>query len=383
MREYLFTSESVSEGHPDKIADQISDAVLDRCLSEDQQARVACETLVTGHKIILAGEVTSTVNIYEEAEELVRGVLQDIGYTDVSHGLDYRDCEVISLLRHQSPDIIRGVNRTDGQIGAGDQGSMFGYAVTETPQLMPLPVSLAHALMKRHDQVRRSGRLPWLRSDAKAQVTVRYCGERPICVETVILSTQHALDVTAEEVREGVIEMIIKATIPKRLRSNRIEYFVNPTGRFVIGGPEADTGLTGRKIIMDTYGGSCPHGGGAFSGKDPTKVDRSGSYMARYIAKNVVAADLARRCTVQISYVIGEPEPTSLMIDLHGTGNVPENYLEAAVHEKFALTPAGIIEMLDLLRPIYRQTATYGHFGREEPNFTWEKRDKVSDLAIL
>ena len=380
MKEYLFTAESVSEGHPDKIADQISDAVVDACLTQDKTARIACETMLSGDKVILAGEITTFVELQDQLDRIVRDVIREIGYTDPAFGLDYKQCQIETLLRKQSPDISLGVNRPDGQIGAGDQGVMFGYAVQETPELMPLPISLAHKLVQKQAELRKDGTLSWLRPDAKSQVTVRYRNNQPMNVEKVVLSTQHAPDIRNDQVYTDVARHIIEAVIPEALRSRDIKYYVNPTGRFVIGGPQADTGLTGRKNIVDTYGGSCPHGGGSFSGKDPTKVDRSASYMARYIAKNIIAADLADRCTVQISYAIGVVEPVSVMIDLHGTGRVDEEKLLAAVQEIFPLTPKGIIEALDLLRPIYQRTAVYGHFGRELPEFTWERCDKTQEL---
>jgi len=380
MKEYLFTSESVSEGHPDKLADQIADAILDTCIKEDKNSKVACEILISGKKITVAGEITTTARREDRLSEIITDVVKEVGYTDPSCGLDYKDCQIETILRRQSPDISMGVIRDDGQIGAGDQGTMFGYATRETPQLMPLPISLAHQLVQKQSLLRRSGEIPWLRPDAKSQVTVRYENDKPVTVETVVLSTQHTPEIEIDALRNAVIERIIKDVIPEKLRSSNIEYFVNPTGRFVIGGPAADTGLTGRKNVVDTYGGSCPHGGGSFSGKDPTKVDRSACYMARYIAKNVVAADLADRCTVQLAYAIGVAEPVSFSIDLHGTSKVSEQKLETAIKDIFPLTPRGIIECLDLLRPIYRSTAVYGHFGRELPEFTWERCDKVKDL---
>lgn len=377
---YELTSESVSEGHPDKIADQISDAILDACIAEDKNARVACETLISGNKVIVAGEITSTVDIRDQIPEIVRYVTKNIGYTDPSYGFDFKNCDIEILLQKQSPDISVGIKHADGQLGAGDQGVMFGYANKETPEFMPLPVTLAHKLVQKQAELRKKGILPWLRPDAKSQVTVSYKDSQPVTVEKVVLSTQHSPDIGIEDIRSAVINQLIKAVIPKNLLSEGTQYFVNPTGRFVVGGPAADTGLTGRKNIVDTYGSSCPHGGGSFSGKDPTKVDRSACYMARYIAKNIVAADLAERCAVQIAYVIGVAEPVSFLIDLHGTGKVSEQKLETVLKDIFPLTPRGIIESLDLLRPIYRSTAVYGHFGRELPEFTWERCDKAKDL---
>lgn len=378
LRDYLFTSESVSEGHPDKIADQISDAVLDAILEQDAQGKVACETLVTQNKVIVAGELRTKAKIH--LDEIVRGVIRDIGYTDPAIGFDASSCEIYNFLGQQSPDIAQGVDRPDGEMGAGDQGLMFGFATTETPELMPLPIILAHRLVQKQAEVRKSGRLAWLRPDAKSQVTVRYRNKKPVAVEKVVLSTQHAPLPNGRELEEAVREEIIYKVIPPEVRSPNFVCFINPTGRFEIGGPVGDTGLTGRKIIVDTYGGTCPHGGGAFSGKDPTKVDRSGSYTARYIAKNIVAAGLADHCTVQISYVIGVPEPTSLMVHIHSGGKVKEAQIVEAVRSIFSLTPKSMIEMLALERPIYRKTAAYGHFGRELPEFTWERTDRVDAL---
>jgi len=377
-KDFVFTSESVSEGHPDKMADQISDAVLDAILTLDPVGRVACETLLTKNVAIVAGELGTTARI--DADAIVRDVARQIGYTDAHCGFDYKTCAVFTYLGKQSADIALGVDRSNGEIGAGDQGLMFGYATDETPELMPLPISLAHRLVEKQAAVRKAGLLPWLRPDAKSQVSVRYRSGRPVAVEKVVLSTQHSADVDNAAIRDGVIAQIIEPVIPKELRSDRIEYLVNPTGRFEIGGPVGDTGLTGRKIIVDTYGGSCPHGGGAFSGKDPTKVDRSAAYAARYIAKNIVAAGLADHCTVQLAYAIGMVEPFSLMVNIHSGGRVSERQIEEAVRKIFQLTPKGMIEMLDLRRPIYRKTAAYGHFGRELPEFSWEKRDKVAEL---
>ncbi len=378
-KEFLFTSESVSEGHPDKMADQISDAILDALFRIDPMARVACESLLTQNTVIVAGELGTSATI--PVEDIVRETVREIGYTDASYGFDAKTCQIKNMLGRQSADIAAAVvNRADGEIGAGDQGLMFGYAVRETPELMPLPIMLAHRLVERQAEIRKQGRLPWLRPDAKSQVTVRYVGSRPVSVERVVLSTQHAGDVSNGRISEEVRREIIDAVIPADFRSRDMKYFINPSGRFEIGGPQGDTGLTGRKIIVDTYGGSCPHGGGAFSGKDPTKVDRSAAYTARYIAKNVVAAGLAEKCTVQLSYAIGVIDPLSLMINLHGQRKVEERQVEQAVRELFLLTPKGMIEMLDLRRPIYKKTAAYGHFGREIPEFSWERTDKAEAL---
>ena len=380
-KEYLLSSESVSAGHPDKIADQISDAVLDEALEQDPDARVACETLVTQNLVLIAGEISSSARI--DFRKVARRVIYDTGYKDVLEGSDYQACCVLSAVHAQAIDIAEGVFHADGKIGAGDQGLMFGYACDETPELMPLGISLAHKLMLRHSELLKNNRLPWLRPDAKCQVTVRYRDSVPVGVTNVVLSTQHAEGVSQSEIREQVATLIIDHVLPAWLKSEQTVYIINPTGKFVTGGPQADTGLTGRKIMVDTYGASCPHGGGAFSGKDPSKVDRSAAYMARYIAKNVVAAGLARRCTVQLAYAIGVIEPVSLMIDLHGTGRVDEDELTRLVPRVFRLDPLGIIETLDLRRPIYRQTAAYGHFGRELPGFTWEKTDKADKLREL
>ncbi len=377
-RSYYFTSESVSEGHPDKIADQISDGILDAIFTQDPNAKVGCETFVTTDLAIVGGETKTNAKI--DVEAITRKTITDIGYTDAAIGFDAKTCTVINHLHEQSADIRQGVERSDAEIGAGDQGLMFGYATTETPELMPLALSLSHKLGAKQSEVRKSGKLAWLRPDAKSQVTLRYENDVPVSVEKVVLSTQHSEEVTSDTLHQAVIAEIIEPIIPANLRAKTIEYFINPTGRFVIGGPHGDAGLTGRKIIVDTYGGSCPHGGGAFSGKDPTKVDRSAAYAARYVAKNVVAAGLATRCTVQLAYAIGVVEPLSVMLDLHGTGTVDEQELEKAVRATFRLTPKGIIEMLDLRRPIYQKTAAYGHFGRELPEFSWEKTDKAAEL---
>ncbi len=373
--EYLFTSESVTEGHPDKIADQISDAVLDAILAQDPMGRVACETLLTTGLVVVAGEITTSC--YVDIPRVARETIRQVGYTRAKFGFDADTCGVITAIDEQSADIAMGVDN----LGAGDQGLMFGYACTETPELMPLPITLAHRLTRRLAEVRKSGVLGYLRPDGKSQVTVRYAGGRPRSVETVVVSTQHSPEVSSAQIREDVIEHVIVPSIPPELLDrDRCVYHVNPTGRFVTGGPMGDTGLTGRKIIVDTYGGSCPHGGGAFSGKDPTKVDRSASYMARHVAKNVVAAGLAERVLVQVAYAIGVADPVSIMVDTYGTGKVPDSRLEEMIRRHFDFTPAGIIKYLNLRRPIYRKTAAYGHFGRSEPEFTWERTDRVKDL---
>jgi S-adenosylmethionine synthetase len=374
--EYLFTSESVGEGHPDKICDQVSDAVLDSALTQDSNSRVACETFTTTGLVVVGGEITTSG--YIDLQRVVRGVLKSIGYDDPDYGIDYQSCAVLSCIHEQSKDIAQGVGRDLKSMGAGDQGMMFGFACRETPELMPAPIHYAHAIMRRAAQVRKRGVLPFMRPDGKCQVTVRYEGGVPVAVPTVVLSHQHSPDVSYEELREAYIEEIIKKTIPEELLKGRVTFHINPTGRFVIGGPHGDTGLTGRKIIVDTYGGMARHGGGAFSGKDPSKVDRSGSYMARYIAKNIVAADLAERCEVQLAYAIGVVQPVSLGVSTFGTAKVPEKKIEQAVAELFDCTPGGIITALDLLQPVYQDTATYGHFGRDD--FSWEKTDKVDQL---
>jgi len=379
--DYLFTSESVSEGHPDKVADQISDAVLDAILAQDPFARVAAETLCNTGLVVLAGEITTHAQI--DYIDVARDTIRRIGYDNTEYGIDYRGCAVLVAYDKQSPDIARGVDKAhddDLDQGAGDQGLMFGYACDETPELMPAPIHLAHRLVERQADLRRDGRLPWLRPDAKSQVTLRYVDGRPVAIDTIVLSTQHAPDIALETLREAVIEEVIKPVLPRDLVKGEIRYLVNPTGRFVIGGPHGDCGLTGRKIIVDTYGGSSPHGGGAFSGKDPSKVDRSAAYAGRYVAKNVVAAGLAARCQVQVSYAIGVARPTSVMVTTFGTGRIPDDQLSKLVQEHFDLRPKGIVRMLDLLRPIYVKTAAYGHFGREEPEFTWERTDKAAAL---
>lgn len=381
MSEYLFTSESVSEGHPDKLADQVSDSILDAILAQDPTARVAAETLANTGLIVLAGEITTTANV--DYIKVARDAVKRIGYDNTDYGIDYKGCAVLVAYDKQSPDIAQGVdNANDDPLdqGAGDQGLMFGYAVNETPQLMPLPIWLSHRVMERQSQLRKDGRLPWLRPDAKSQVTIRYVDGKPHSIDTVLVSTQHAPEMTLEAIREAVIEEIIKPTLPAELIKGEIKYLVNPTGRFVIGGPQGDCGLTGRKIIVDTYGGAAPHGGGAFSGKDPSKVDRSAAYAGRYVAKNIVAAGLADKCLVQVSYAIGVAQPTSIMVETYGTGKVSDERLTQLVREHFDLRPKGIVKMLDLLRPIYTKTAAYGHFGRDEPEFSWEATDKAAAL---
>lgn len=371
---YLFTSESVSEGHPDKVADQISDAILDSILSKDPNARVAAETLCTTNFVVLAGEITTSASI--DYQEVVRNTLKNIGYTDKSFGIDYKTCEVLIKYNKQSPDIKQGVDAASDdvfELGAGDQGLMFGYACQETPTLMPAAIYLSHELVKRQSHLRKIGQLDWLRPDAKSQVTLVYDGDMPISVDTVVLSTQHSPDVSNKQIREQVIEEIIKPVIPSNLNKGNIKFLINPTGRFVIGGPEGDCGLTGRKIIVDTYGGAAPHGGGCFSGKDPSKVDRSAAYAARYVAKNVVANGLAKKCLVQISYAIGVAKPTSIMVNTFGTGIFSDEKITQIIIHNFDLRPKAIIHNLQLLSPIYLQTASYGHFGRNDINVPWEK----------
>ena len=378
--DYLFTSESVSEGHPDKIADQISDVVLDAILAVDARGRVACETLVKTGVVIVAGEVTTSA--WVDVEALVRRTVLDIGYNSSDMGFDGASCGVLNLIGKQSADIAQGVDRKDERKqGAGDQGLMFGYASNETDVLMPAPITLAHRLVKRQAQVRKAGKLPWLRPDAKSQVTLRYEEAKPVGLEAVVLSTQHSPEVSTKALREAVMEEILKPVLPAEWVDERTKYHINPTGRFVIGGPVGDCGLTGRKIIVDTYGGYARHGGGAFSGKDPSKVDRSAAYAARYVAKNIVAARLAERCEVQVSYAIGVPEPTSIMVETFGTSRLSRERLTQLIRKHFDLTPYGLRGMLDLLRPIYQKTAAYGHFGRTEPEFTWERTDLAETLA--
>jgi S-adenosylmethionine synthetase len=381
MSEFLFTSESVSEGHPDKVSDQISDAILDAILAQDPYARVAAETLTNTGLVVLAGEITTTANV--DYIQVARNTIKRIGYDNTEYGIDYKGCAVLVAYDKQSPDIAQGVDRASDDFlnqGAGDQGLMFGYACDETPTLMPLAIYLAHQVVQRQAQLRHDGRLPWLRPDAKSQVTIRYVDGKPHSIDTVVLSTQHAPDMTLETIREAAIEDIIKPMLPKELIKGNINFLVNPTGRFVVGGPQGDCGLTGRKIIVDTYRGAPPHGGGAFSGKDPSKVDRSAAYAGRYVAKNIVAAGLASKCLVQVSYAIGVAKPTSVMVDTYGTGKISDDKLTELVLRHFDLRPKGIVQMLDLLRPIYEKTAAYGHFGREEPEFTWERTDKAADL---
>ena len=373
---YLFTSESVTEGHPDKIADQVSDAVLDAILAEDPQARVACETLLTTGLIVLAGEITATCR--PEFGDVARATVREVGYTRGKYGFDADTCAVISALHGQSPDISQGVDPG----GAGDQGLMFGYACSETDELMPMPITLAHKLVRGLSEARRDGRLPYLRPDGKSQVTIEYEGDTPRRIDAVVVSSQHAENVTQEQIKADVITQVIKPVIPAELLDERTNIYVNPTGRFVTGGPHGDAGVTGRKIIVDTYGGMAPHGGGAFSGKDPTKVDRSATYMARYIAKNCVAAGLAERVQVQLAYAIGVADPVSVLVETFDTGTIPEGRISDLVREHFELTPKGIISALDLRRPIYRQTAAFGHFGRTEPEFTWERTDRADALRL-
>ena len=374
MSEFLFSSESVTEGHPDKIADQISDAVLDAVLKDDPFGRVACETFVTTGLALIGGEITTET--YVDIPSIARNVIKNIGYTDANYGFDYKTCAVMTTIDQQSPDIAMGVDKA----GAGDQGMMFGYASNETAELMPMPIAMAHRLTARLAEVRKSGKLNFLRPDGKSQVAVRYKDGKPVGIEKVVISTQHNEDVTNETLREAIIEEVVKKVIPADLLNSNVEYFINPTGRFVIGGPQGDAGLTGRKIIVDTYGGTYSHGGGAFSGKDPTKVDRSAAYFARYVAKNIVAAGLADRCGLQVAYAIGVAEPVSLMVETFGTGKADDATLVKKINKLFDFTPGGIIEALKLRRPIYGRTAAYGHFGRNLDEFTWEKTDKVNVL---
>jgi len=378
--EYLFTSESVSEGHPDKVADQISDAILDAILEQDPRARVAAETLCNTGLVVLAGEITTTANV--DYIKVARETLKGIGYDNTDFGIDYRGCAVMVCYDKQSPDIAQRVDEGKGidlDQGAGDQGLMFGYACNETPELMPAAIYYSHRIVERQSQLRKDGRLPWLRPDAKSQVTLKYVDGKPVAIDTIVLSTQHAPEMAHKQIEEAAIEQVIKPVVPKEWLKNT-RYLVNPTGRFVIGGPQGDCGLTGRKIIVDTYGGAAPHGGGAFSGKDPSKVDRSAAYAGRYVAKNIVAAGLAEKCQIQISYAIGIAKPTSVMVTTFGTGKISDEKIEALVREHFDLRPKGIVQMLDLLRPIYRKSAAYGHFGREEPEFSWERTDKAAAL---
>ena len=386
MSEYLFTSESVSEGHPDKVSDQISDAIVDAILAQDKHSRIAAETLCNTGLVVLAGEITTAANV--DYIQVARDTIKRIGYDNTEYGIDYKGCAVLVAYDKQSPDIAQGVNKAyDDTLdqGAGDQGLMFGYACDETDVLMPLPIHLAHRLVERQSQLRRDGRLNWLRPDAKSQVTVRYADGKPHSIDTVVLSTQHAPEMSdgpkmKQSAIDAVIEEIIKPILPKELMKGNIKYLVNPTGRFVVGGPQGDCGLTGRKIIVDTYGGAAPHGGGAFSGKDPSKVDRSAAYAGRYVAKNIVAAGLASKCLIQLSYAIGVAQPTSIWVTTYGTGKVSDEKIAELVKKHFDLRPKGIVQMLDLLRPIYQKTAAYGHFGREEPEFKWENTDKAAAL---
>ncbi len=377
-KEYIFTSESVTEGHPDKMADQISDAILDYIIERDPTARVACETLVSNGFCVIAGELKT--GTYAPMQEIAREVVREIGYTNAAFGFDYRSAGVLNGIGEQSPDINQGVDQESGEIGAGDQGLMFGYACSETPELMPLPILLAHKITAKLAEVRKNGTVPFLRPDGKAQVSVKYIDDKPVAIDTIVVSTQHDDEITHAVLSEAVMTEVIKEVIPTELLSDDITYHINPTGRFVIGGPQGDAGLTGRKIIVDTYGGSCPHGGGAFSGKDPTKVDRSAAYAARYVAKNLVAAGVAQRVTMQVAYAIGVVQPVSIMVDTHGTSEIEESKIEACVRELFDLSPAGIIKELDLLRPIYKKTAAYGHFGREDQGFTWEMITRVDEI---
>jgi S-adenosylmethionine synthetase len=381
-RRYYFTSESVGEGHPDKLCDQISDAILDACLKDDPQSRVACETFASTAMVLIGGEITTQT--FVDFQSVVREVAKNVGYTDPACGLDYQSMAVLDMIHSQSPDISQGVSGTGleeykGQQGAGDQGMMFGFACNETEELMPLPITLAHKILIKATELRKNKTLRWLRPDAKSQVTVEYQGYKPVRIDAVVVSHQHDPDISHKDIKDGVINQIIKPILePSGLLDEKTKYYINPTGRFVVGGPFGDTGLTGRKIIVDTYGGMGRHGGGAFSGKDPTKVDRSAAYMARYVAKNIVAAKLAERCEVELAYAIGVPFPISIMVDTFGTASVPEDRIEAAISKVFDLSPAGIIKALDLRRPIYQKTASYGHFGRAE--FSWERTDKAADL---
>lgn len=381
MTDFLFTSESVSEGHPDKVADQISDAILDAIISQDPKARVACETLVTTGMAMIAGEITTSA--YADFPTIVRETIKEIGYNDSAMGFDYETCAVLTSIDQQSPDISQGVTAGEGlfkEQGAGDQGLMFGFACDETPELMPMPITFAHKLTKKLADVRKSGQLNFLRPDSKSQVSIQYVDDKPVRIDTIVVSSQHTPDVKHADLQEAIIEEVIKTTLPAELIDAKTRYLVNPTGRFVVGGPMGDCGLTGRKIIVDTYGGQGSHGGGAFSGKDPSKVDRSASYMARYVAKNVVAAGLASKCEVQLAYAIGVAEPVSVMINTYGTGKIPSNQISEIVRAEFDMRPAAIIEQLDLLKPVYRQTAAYGHFGRELPGFTWEETNRADSL---
>lgn len=378
MKDYIFTSESVSEGHPDKVADQVSDAILDAILTQDKRARVACETLVTTGMAVIAGEITTTAVV--DYPKVVRETIKEIGYNDSAMGFDWETCAVLVSIDKQSPDISQGVTEGEGMFkeqGAGDQGLMFGYACNETPELMPMTIMYSHRLTQKLAEVRKNGTLDFLRPDSKSQVSIQYVDDRPVRVDTVVISSQHTPEVSYETIKEGIIEEVVKKIIPVELMDDKTRFLINPTGRFVIGGPMGDCGLTGRKIIVDSYGGHGAHGGGAFSGKDPSKVDRSAAYMGRYVAKNLVAAGLCERCEVQVAYAIGVAEPVSVMVDTAGTGKIPSARIAEIIREVFDLRPRAIIEQLDLLRPIYRKTAAYGHFGRELPEFTWERTDKI------
>ncbi len=380
-KEFLFTSESVSEGHPDKVADQVSDGILDAILAEDPRARVACETLVSTGLVVISGEITTTA--HPNYKEIAQDVIRRIGYDDSAIGFDYKSCAILTAINRQSPDIAQGVNEGEGldlDQGAGDQGLMFGYACNETPSLMPLPIYYAHRIMQRQAELRKDGRLAWLRPDAKSQLSVKYVDGKPVAIDTVVVSTQHSPEVSHAQLSELVIEEMIKPVLPKELLAGNVRYLINPTGRFVIGGPHGDCGLTGRKIIVDTYGGAAHHGGGAFSGKDPSKVDRSAAYAGRWVAKNIVAAGLAERCEVQVAYAIGVAKPVSMMVDTFGTGKVSDERIVELVERHFDLRPKAIIQELNLLRPIYGKTAAYGHFGRDEPEFSWEQTDKAAAL---
>ncbi|BBA70377.1 methionine adenosyltransferase [Geobacter sulfurreducens] len=378
MKDYIFTSESVSEGHPDKVADQVSDAILDAILTQDKRARVACEALVTTGMAVIAGEITTTAVV--DYPKVVRETIKEIGYNDSAMGFDWETCAVLVSIDKQSPDISQGVTEGEGMFkeqGAGDQGLMFGYACNETPELMPMTIMYSHRLTQKLAEVRKNGTLDFLRPDSKSQVSIQYVDDRPVRVDTVVISSQHTPEVSYETIKEGIIEEVVKKIIPVELMDDKTRFLINPTGRFVIGGPMGDCGLTGRKIIVDSYGGHGAHGGGAFSGKDPSKVDRSAAYMGRYVAKNLVAAGLCERCEVQVAYAIGVAEPVSVMVDTAGTGKIPSARIAEIIREVFDLRPRAIIEQLDLLRPIYRKTAAYGHFGRELPEFTWERTDKI------